>query len=476
MKQLIPLCLVTLATLATAHPRVEDHEALAKKFLETYSLQEATPESLPLQTLLEGRFLYAKVGLIDLRMPAHSMADKRLAGEFLEMVKSTLEAQASWLDWMGDSAVGGEELLADIAVVLKGFKKFKVKPLVASVDTDERDFFKIVGANEEVLGALERLQHSMASGAPLKLEREEENAQIVLFPDRKQFVEFIAYVGWSDPTKTPHYWVDGTDVWTECFVDDTRAACLEFPSVERGDYTIGKRMNERNPKEMAQQITQLAGMSLFENYYDGRLPAALVGGLANNLVIEVFGEVDTRLDGASKGNKTEARSVFIPGGASEGGRLPQENADNRWRTDNGKDHFLRALKKAQKAGKSANKSTKHKYKSFLLLSQSGAERYPVTAPIFGSPSAGRAAPPDAFFDDYVEFLRAYKSGFLFWLRTQVEGKSKSKARFGEFLASLAHGDEVEFEQAVLDFYGVPLSSKEVGKDDLEGRFLKFISK
>ncbi len=476
MKILLPLSLALFASSSPVHAAVDDPAVLAQRFLDSYSLGSATPAEVPLRVLLDEHFMGARAGLFDLRIPTHSMTDKRLAGNFISLVEATLLAQKGWLEWMGASAEGGAGLLDDIKVILKEFKRFKPDHVTQSVKGDEHDFFKIVGMSEPGLEALKRLSEAMGTGAPLKLARADKPSQIAIFPDRKQFVEFIAYVGWSDDTKKQYYWVDGTDVWSECFVDDTRATCLQFPAIERGDYTKGSNMNEKNPKEMEQQLTQIAGMSLFENFYGTRLPAALIGGLANNLVIQVFGEVDTRLDGSVKGKQTQARSVFIAGGNSDGGLLPKNSADNRWRENYGRYHFIRALRNAQKAGKAENKSTKHKYKSFLLASDNGSKKHVVTAPIFGTPAAGRPAPPPEVLDDFIEFLRAYKSGFLFWLQTESEGKKKSEARFAEFLASLAQGEPKDFEQAVVDFYGVPLSTTDVGKEDLEGRFLKFVSK
>lgn len=476
-KTLLPLWLAIAASLNTAHAAPEDHEVLAQRFLETYSLEDAKPADLPLSTLLEGRFLTARAGLIDVRIPMHALEDKDLAKQTVALVKATLRMQATWLEWMGESAIGGDKMIADFETLESEFKRYKSDKLVSAAKAGkENDFFTIVGISDENRVILDRVSKWMGKGAPLQLGRDEESAPLVLFPERKEFVEFIAYVGWSDDYKRPYYWVDGTSVWNECFVDNARAACLEFPAVGGGDYTDGMPMNQKNPLEMEQQITQLAAMALYESYYGSRLPGALVGGLANNIVIDIYGEVDTRLDGSLKSNQTNARSVFIPGGRSEGGLLPENSAKNRWRDDAGKDYFIRVLRKAQKAGKSHNKSTKHKYKSFLLVNAAGSQRHVTTAPVFGSVAADRATPPDSVADDYSEFLRAYKSGFLYWLQTQAAGKKESRAKFGEFLVTLAQGTPKDFESAIEEFYGAPLSSKEVDKNDLEGRFLKFVSK
>ena len=93
-----------------------------------------------------------------------------------------------------------------------------------------------------------------------------------------------------------------------------------------------------------------------------------------------------------------------------------------------------------------------------------------------SVAADRSTPPDSVADDYAEFLRAYKSGFLHWLQTEAAGKKESRAKFGEFFVTLAQGEPRDFQVAVEEFYGSPLSSKDVDKNDLEGQFLKFVSK
>ena len=76
-------------------------------------------------------------------------------------------------------------------------------------------------------------------------------------------------------------------------------------------------------------------------------------------------------------------------------------------------------------------------------------------------------------------LRAYRAGFLFWLRTEGGGRGKaSRKSFGSLLLALADPGqgELDFPSALQSVYGIPLSSAEPGKDDLEGRFLIWLHK
>ena len=97
--------------------------------------------------------------------------------------------------------------------------------------------------------------------------------------------------------------------------------------------------------------------------------------------------------------------------------------------------------------------------------------------VVGIFDAGGSAYDSEVWGDYQELLRAYKSAFLYWLQTQAEGKKKSPALFAEFLKRLATDSRYSFEELLQDHYGgVPLSSAQVGKRDLEGRFLRWLGK
>ena len=78
----------------------------------------------------------------------------------------------------------------------------------------------------------------------------------------------------------------------------------------------------------------------------------------------------------------------------------------------------------------------------------------------------------SFVDDFREFHRAYRSGFVHWLQTQAAGDD-SPAKFAEFLRALAAGRSVdEAHQAV---YGLPLSGEPASQNG-ESAFLRWLIK
>ncbi|MEM7515876.1 MAG: hypothetical protein AAF368_02990, partial [Planctomycetota bacterium] len=217
--------------------------------------------------------------------------------------------------------------------------------------------------------------------------------------------------------------------------------------------------------------------ALLENYYQGRMPGALISGLSLCLVIEQFGEVDTRVDGDLRSNETQARSVFIPGGQSEGGRLPKNSAEVSWRSEQGRGYFVRQLRQSQEMGAKQNKKEKNRFASFQIKSRDQSVRHSVVAPFFGESAVDRPAPPAEVAGDFQELLRSYKTGFLHWLRTQALGKKKSPLAFGELLEAMGEEDSLErFAKIFEELYDMPLSDGTASEDSLEGRFLKWLSK
>ena len=196
------------------------------------------------------------------------------------------------------------------------------------------------------------------------------------------------------------------------------------------------------------------------------------------MIIELYGACHTRLDGDARSKRTEKREIFIRGGRSEGGELPQNVAESRWRQDYGKHHYLRVLKQVQRSGASSDKRNRHKYNSFLLMGDDAGARFIAHAPLLGPPKGEPESPPDNVYGDYREFVRAYKTGFLFWLRTSAVGsRTKSEQAFAKLLMEITRGGEEASLSATIEAeYGVPLSDPGVTPDSLEGQFVKWLAK
>ena len=242
-------------------------------------------------------------------------------------------------------------------------------------------------------------------------------------------------------------------------------------------------MDAREKTGLEQHVAQRGAIALAWSTFGDGLTLALELGLAQALVVEAFGENNTRSGGATRGSVTNGMTAFIPGGNSGGGALPPTNADSVWRSDLGANHFVKVLRAAQKAAsKRAPKAPKgrgEKLAWFQLVADDTASKHDVRAPFFGVQDGGKELPPEEFLSDYLEFFRAYKTAFVYWLYKKAGGNAKaSAAAFAqlarEVTAQDGRGDLNEITRGV---YDVPLSTDvAAGGESLEGRFLEWLAK
>ncbi|MCA9001790.1 MAG: hypothetical protein KDB61_07700, partial [Planctomycetes bacterium] len=258
-------------------------------------------------------------------------------------------------------------------------------------------------------------------------------------------------------------------------------------------YMQGSDMEDRAATGLKQQICQLASLGLVDNYFGGKVPPSVAGGLSVNLVVDVFNECNTRVDGDLRERRKEARSMFVPGGQSEGGVLPPNLADSRWRDTHGKDRFIGVLKAAQAAGRDAQprKDRKDKVRYFELLSDDETERAVTEAPVLGSLGQNRKVVPLTYYGDRLEFARCYSTCFLYWMREKAGGKKPKDSYkvFAEWLKAMGNTVELDaggivaadpidtFENIFRDKYGLSLSDADLDpKVSLEGAFLNWLPK
>jgi hypothetical protein len=124
------------------------------------------------------------------------------------------------------------------------------------------------------------------------------------------------------------------------------------------------------------------------------------------------------------------------------------------------------------------KDVKNKIACFAIRSDDGGEKWPAVAPFFDA-SATAPNPAAKFQGDFAEFLRAYKSAFIYWLQTKSQGTEKpSREKFAVLLKKLADPNlAADFEGVFKDVYdGAALSGPESDKESLEGKFLVWLSK
>jgi hypothetical protein len=438
------------------------------------------PEAFELEGFFTAHYLTAELGLFELGASVHRLQDRAWAEAYRDLSASLLDAQLRWLERVDPLTLRTKDTRADLATVRRWVAKWPAADLSRAALGDVRSVTALLGPKDDVAQAAARLRTAMLSGGGLPHQHDLEGpVRLVLAPTRADFVELMALAGWARPSLRPIFWQAGVDEWLEFSVDDRKVIALQYvaPGRARGDYASGTSMNERTPTGALQQVVQLALLRLVDVYYVGLMPAELGKGLVMNLVIDQFGELQTRVDGDLTANETQKREVFVRGGASEGGRLPQNVAETRWRMDGGKDRYLRVLRQVQKAGKGSREGSKNDQANFLLRSRDESERAIVSAPIFGAAAAKAQAPPEVVQGDYLEFVRAYQCGFVHWLQEHGAGSRKaSEQAWARLLETLADPARVQTVDEVLAAtYGSPISDADCDPKTLEGKFLRWLS-
>ena len=266
------------------------------------------------------------------------------------------------------------------------------------------------------------------------------------------------------------YWQPSIVNWTHFFIDEVKVLATQFaaPGRSPGDYASGISMDARTETGLEQQVSQLALNSMFSNYYGERLPPSLAGAMAVNLVVDVYGECNTRVDGDLRERRTAAREIFVPGGNPNGGILPPNLADSRWRDGHGSDYFQSPLKRALNS-----KRVQGTQASFQLMDDSERKRVEVLGPFLGTGGSSMSL-PEEFYGDQLEFFRSYRSCFLNWLRTEAVRRDPDK-KFAHWLrAMVINNDPERFESLFAEVYETPLSAAPPGVDSLEASFLNWL--
>ena len=465
---------------AVDEPTALPFEDLAKRALAAHGHEATSPEGFDLAAFFEAHYLVADLGLYELTMAVHRLKDKTWADSYGKIGGALLDAQLAWIERIDPGEERSKEARADIATLRRWVGKWPAGELGRASADSPGTVVQLLEAKEDIVAASARLRTAMLAGGGIADPRTlEDPVRIVLAPTRADFVELMALAGWAKPDLRSIFWQAGVDDWLEFSVDDRKVIALEYVANGRaaGDYAAGTSMNERAPTGMQQQVTQLALLRLVEAYYAGQMPVELGKGLVMNLVIDVFGEIRARVDGDLSSNVTQKREIFVAGGQSEGGRLPQNVAETRWRMDAGKDRCVRILRQVQKSGKGSREGSKNDLANFLLQSKDESERAIVSAPMFGAAAAEVKAPPAIVQGDYLEFVRAYQCGFVHWLQENGAGSRKaSTAAWSKLLDALANPARTKSaEEIITELYEAPLSDADCSPNTLEGKFLRWLS-
>lgn len=462
-----------------------NYEALAQQLLDDLGSPDASAATFEFEELLQVGFLRANLGAYDLYIVPDDASDKRGAAKYRQVGITLLRAQRKWLDWMKPTIGEQPELRADLATVEGWVDSWRASKLkIAARTANERqggDLLVLLDPSEEVKAANERVRAYMAGGKPVGLDRDIPRTEtIILVPNRRRFANFVAFAGWLRPELQDTFWIPGISTWTNFYVDEYKVMTTEFADLgSDGGFGPGIPMDIDTKTGLEQQITQLATNSLIDNYFGSKVPPAFAGGLSVNLVVDIYGECNTRVDGDLGARRTEAREQFVPGGNSEGGLLPKTEADSRWRVKRqGGDRFVDMLKEAQRAGGKKAKRGPMKIARFELQNDDRNKRHTVQGPFLGAAAANLELPPDEFDGDWQEFLRAYRTCFVYWLQNETtEDREASNLNFAKLLTDLANADEVGAIESTVstNFGGAGLSAADMADTALETRFLTWLT-
>ena len=441
------------------------YDEIAQRWLRRNEIQE--PHGW--RELLEQRFAHLAVGVFDVYLPVAALREGKAMKDAGLALAALLDTQAGWSAWVeGTQAkVQGEEALTRWLRSLAP-KQFTGRA-TAGADLAE------LAAEPEIRAALDQCRVEYRAGKPLGVEHELAGVPLVVFPRRSEFVEFTCVAGALDPNLKASAWSEGLTTWLEYQACDVRFVTLEYSASEASrNFEQGVSVGDRNPAALSQLVTQVASRALLLRVYADGLDPALGSGMANALVIDLYGELDTRIDGDVRSRSSQGRSVFVPGGNPDGGTLPATSAENRWRGTKGKDHFVGILATVQKQSGKKVAGKADKLTRFELVSDEGGGKEMVNAPFLGASAVKPSAP---FLPDYLELVRCYGVAFLHWLRLEGAGKpAESSARFGEFLRALGKG----VKRALQELYSQPLSAASAeelfAQPTLEGRFLAWLAK
>lgn len=457
-----------------------NHEKAAFAWFERHGITETAPSSLKLDELFDQHFARVSLGLFDIRMPASTFEEKDDFEAVQDAAMALIDGQAQWLQWLVDGEIEGADAaqaaIEDFEELRKWVKGWRLSKVRKAFEDGRRNLDP--DPEEDEIGTVLRgLADWMAKGGPIGLDRTEPKPQqVFLMPNRRDFVEIACVLGWATPRLRPNFWMDGLWGWTQFYYYDKKFFALQFARAPfSGDYTNGDPMARYNKTGLEQQTVQLGMNALMDNYYGDRMSPDIGSGLASNIVIDLYDEVDTRTDGDLRARSTQAREVFVPGAAVADGSLGTNYADGRFRApDNGSERFVKPLRLAQKAGARNARNKTDKFRTFELLTDDESDDFDFRAPCFDPSAANQNPPGEAFQGDLLEFLRAYRICFLYWLRDHAESKKDaSREKFAQLLVELG---KVSFGEACQKAYGAPMSSEDLGKSTLEGEFLRWLAK
>lgn len=476
LRGLLVTLIVGLACNAARAAQV-DFARLADEYLARHKVEGKAPGEFGMQELLEAHTIGARIGALELRFPREFLGDKSSVDDFKDGLSAALQVHQLWIDWMGASGPETERAKVDLADALKFMKTARV----AGGAEREQDFLAALSGSGPLRPTFERLAESFRSGKALGIEPRGYKQQVLLIaPNREHFFALAAVLGKLEESSRSMYWNQGLVGWTEFGWNEVQVMTTQYPPLKPTPENLGEgvAMDGREPTGLMENVAQRVGIALCWHCFASALDPAFEMAVAQTLVVDLYGQNNTRSGGSGRSNEVAAMEAFIPGGNPNGGALPPGNADSPWRSTAGKDYFVRSLRDGLKVGAKTGAKTKEEKQAFFQLqSDDTSKKTPVRAPFLGSAAQGKELPALIFIGDYLEFFRSYKICFVHWLREESQPKkAEAHRQFAELLRRVAEaGGAATFEELVAEVYGTPYSATDLTSGCLEQRFLAWLS-
>jgi len=495
------LCVIAQQGAPQAVQKV-DFDELARTFLEDSGLGDmarAGAAGHTFEELLEGpAFVRLDLVGLDLRFPTVGLKASS-SEDFRDAVGALLEVQHHWQEWLHPESAS--DRAEDWKTVNKWVKSWSRSKLGSA--EGGRSLVESLGGGEEVKAALDRLSSAVTpseASAPLD-GSPSDPGRLLLTMDRKTYLGVLSVAGWLDDKLRTTLWDDRVLGSTFQWVGWTEIVALEFASlpIDPKSPFAGVPLTKGDKTELLQYSAERGAVLLLRNQFRSQPVHFFEQALVANLVIDASGRNNLRagewkLEYKTSGASTAPYERFVPGGNPAGGTLPPRpagpgattgNATQKslYRSTEGADHFLGPLREGQKTGaKLVSKDKKNplrddKNAHFVLHSFEENEDRPITAPFLGEVAEKKALPPDGYLDDYEDFFRAYRSGFLYWLQLHgMPDEAQSHERFRDLLRAHAGRNPLQpMDEIFASVYGVPLTHEDGSVDSLEWRYLDWLA-
>jgi hypothetical protein len=465
-----------------AAPKTLDFESLAQQFKSTNALAALPQDDTAVSPALDKAFVSLDVGIFDVRYLRSELKDARHFDDLKGCILGLIDLHARLLAWVGEKDPGKSGTAPTPALTTyRGWvEKWKSDLLLKAMasKSDSHELAVLAGAEPAVLAAIKESAESLRNGSAAGFKLDLKPTRLALLPSRGDFTGFASYMGTLHPEWKTILWTAALNVRHEFHINDLIGLPLEAPAPDGGP--VGPSMNDREKTGLFEHVTQYAGDKLMKEWFGERLDSGTEIGAAINLVIELYGENNSRVFGNGEGKSTPGKNKFVRGGKSTGGKFAKQSADSRWRTELGKDYFVTQLRRAQGEGmkmagadgKTAPSPNAH----FIIDCKTPGEHDYVTAPFLGPNAATKEVAEEAM-GDFQEFLRAYRSCFVHWLATiaKPKGEPPPPRPFAKLLRDCVKDDGKSFDDRIAASYGAPLTSPAPATEALEWAFLDWLS-